>query len=222
MDEPILNAPSYEIYEFFPKDFFKKEVNEEFIKLVMEQVFPKGIWVKGNPNLFEPDYFLNKSPFEFTIASNKKKKGNFIIQLKTGEYKSENVENDTFSYIEHQIKTKAEKKYSTKNVHLCILCLLDRLQWVSDTYGSYTHFITDVSREQFFNKIKNEYIDTGKFRNIFIIFPDIAASWWVWDVLSNHKIRLQLLDSQIQSKKYPFFVIKNIYDEIFGETCNKS
>ena len=39
MDEPILNAPSYEIYEFFPKDFFKKEVNEEFIKLVMEQVF---------------------------------------------------------------------------------------------------------------------------------------------------------------------------------------
>ena len=88
MDEPILNAPSYEIYEFFPKDFFKKEVNEEFIKLVMEQVFPDRNWVKGNPDLFEPDYFCNEIPFEFTIASDKNKKSNFIIRLKNSTYKT--------------------------------------------------------------------------------------------------------------------------------------
>ncbi len=222
MNEPVLNVPSYEIYEFFPKDFFKKEVNEEFIKLVMEQVFPNCNWRKGNPDLFEPDYFCDTVPLEFTIASDKDKKSNFIIRLKNSTYKTENVEQDVFEYIEHQIKAKSEKKYFVKNVHLCVLCLLDRFQWVSDTYGAYTHFLTDGPREEFFNKIKQDYIETGKFNNIFIIFPDIMTSWWVWDVFSNNKVQLKYSDSQILSQKYPFFAIKDIYDEIFGNPIKKS
>lgn len=216
MQNSSYEPPSYEIYQYIPRNFFNKNFNETFIKLIMEQCFQAGKWIKGNPNLFEPDYFYNGSPFEFTIASDRNKKSNFIIRLKTANYHTDNVEKDAFGYIEHQIKVKASKKYCVKNVHLCILCLIDRFEWVSDKYGSCTHFITDVQREKFFNKIRNNYIKTNIFKNIFIIFPDITASWWVWDVSSDHKVKLQLLDFQLKSKKYPFVVLKEPFEKVFG------
>ena len=96
-------------------------------------------------------------------------KDNFIKKMKDGEYTSENVEKDAFCYIEEQIKDKTTKEYSLENVHLCILCLLDRFNWVSDEYGSWTHFITDYQRELFFKYIKESYIDSKSFNNIFLI-----------------------------------------------------
>lgn len=116
MTEPVLNAPSYEFYEFFPKDFFvskKRESEkgyEKFTKFVMEQLLPTGEWTRGDANKKEPDYFYNNIPFEFTLASDKKNNKNFIFRLKTGSYTSDNVEKDAFNYIEHQIKTKSKKR----------------------------------------------------------------------------------------------------------------
>ena len=46
--------------------------------------------------------------------------------MKIGNYTSENVEKAAFYYIEEQIKDKTTKDYSLENVHLGILCLLDR------------------------------------------------------------------------------------------------
>ena len=48
MQDFILNDFSYEVYEFFPKNFFDKNNNEEFIKFIMKNVLPDGKWVKGN------------------------------------------------------------------------------------------------------------------------------------------------------------------------------
>lgn len=86
--------------------------------------------MQGNPDKFEPDYFFNGIPFEFTIASDSKKKSNFVQQFFWGKYSSEDVEQDVFSYIMERICDKASKKYSVENVHLCILCLLDLSNWV--------------------------------------------------------------------------------------------
>ena len=212
-----IKAPEYEVLTFLPQDFFNKNVNEEFIKLVMSSIFSEGEWVKGIANNKEPDYLYNSIPFEFTLASDKcnnKNKDNFIKKMKDGEYTSENVEKDAFCYIEEQIKDKTTKEYSLENVHLCILCLLDRFNWVSDEYGSWTHFITDYQRELFFKYIKESYIDTKTFNNIFLIFPDIFANWWVWDVKSNTKAKLQVEPFMMEAMKYPYYIEKRLYTQL--------
>ena len=209
-----LIAPEFEVLTSMPKDFFNKNVNEKFIKLVMESIFTDGEWIKGNANNEEPDYFFNNIPFEFTLASDKctnSNKNNFINKVRKGQYTSENVEKDAIYYINEQIKNKAEKKYSVENVHLCILCMLDRFDWISDMYGSCTHFLTGFSREQYFEKIKNNYIDSNRFRNIFILFPDTIANWWVWDIRSNKKVNLQVTPAMMESQKYPYFIDKRLY-----------
>lgn len=212
MDKEI-KAPEFEFLSFLPQNFFNKNVNEKFIKLVMKSIF-NGEWKKGCEEKNEPDFICNGVPFEFTLASdkcNRKNKNNFIRRMKIGQYTSEDVEKDAFFYIEEQIKDKTTKKYSLKNVHLCVLCLLDRFDWISDEYGSYTHFLMDYQRENFFKHIKETYIETKKFSNIFLIFPDMTSYWWVWDVLSDKKVSLFVTPKMIESKNYPYWIEKNLY-----------
>lgn len=69
MTEPVLNAPSFEFYEFFPKDFFdskKRESEkgyEKFTKFVVEQLLPTGEWTRGDATQKEPDYLYNNICF---------------------------------------------------------------------------------------------------------------------------------------------------------------
>lgn len=206
-------APSFEIISFIPKDFFNKENHEGFIHLTMKSVLGEGEWENGDPNKKEPDYIFNNVPFEFTLASDKCN-NNFINRLRTHSYTTNNSEDDALSYIEHQIKKKSKKEYSLPNVHLCILCLIEQFNWISDKYGSYTHHLIDYTREQFFNKIKIKYIDTKIFSNIFIIFPDMTANWWVWDVSSDKKVSLRVHPKMIESRKYPFYIEKRLYKQL--------
>ena len=211
-----IKAPEFEILSFFPKDFFNKNVNEEFIKFIMQKFLPQREWIKGDANKKEPDYICDGKPYEFTLASDKcsnKNKNNFIKKMKIGDYTSENVEKDAFYYIEEQIKDKKTKKYSLENVNLCILCILDRFDWVSDEYGSLTHFLTDYQRECFFKYIKETYIDTKRFNNIFLIFPDIVANWCVWDVKWKTKAKLQVEPFMMEAMKYPYFIEKRLYTQ---------
>lgn len=201
---------SYRFEEHFPEGFFNKEVNEPFLQKVMSAVLDGEKWTPGNPDKFEPDYFCGDVPFEFTLASNSKKKNNLIQRLQRGDYSSEDLEREVTSYIEERVEDKAHRNYSVSNVHLCVLCVLDLFNWVSDEYGSVTHIITDYPRQQLFKRLKEQYIDTGIFSNIFLVFPDICAKWWVWDVLSGKKAAVQLTDEQIESGDYPYVRITEL------------
>lgn len=215
-----LTPPTFEVLSFLPKNFFSKDVNEEFIKLIMKSVLGDGSWQKGRAELKEPDYIFNNIPIEFTLASDKCKKNNknnFINKLKTVSYITNDTENDLIQYIQQQIESKSRKQYSLPNVHLCILCLIEKFDWISDQYGSYTHFITDYKRESFFKDIKSKYIDTNIFSNIFIIFPDMTATWWVWDILSDNKTSLQVTPYMIESKCYPYFIEKRLYEKFVND-----
>lgn len=205
-----------ETVTFYPKDFFNKTKNEPFIQMLMQFVFPETLWRRGNPLKCEPDYFCDELPFEFTIASNRKDSQTLVTHLIRGQYHSENIEEEVFSHIRESIEAKAQKNYSVSGIHLCVLCLLDMFCWVSDEFGSTTHFIFDNPREQFFNEIRINYISTKMFRNIFIIFPDLTAKWWVWNVLSNEKTSFQLRVDMIRSSEYPYTLTKNQFDTILG------
>lgn len=206
--------PYRDIYCYFPKSFFHKSVNEPFVQQIMSIVLERKNWTPGNPDLLEPDYFCDGIPFEFTIASDKKRKNNFIQKYRVGQYTSGDMEADIFRYIEAALISKAHKKYSVSNVHLCVLCLIDATTWVLDEYGSLTYPIFDARRESFFSEIKSQYIDSKTFQNIFLIFPDMTAKWWVWDVLTNKRACVQLSLRQIMSKKVPFVLEQNVFDKL--------
>lgn len=209
------NALEFEFISYYPKDFYHKSVNEPFIQKIMASAFPGTEWVNGNPNNFEPDYFCNGVPFEFTIASDSKKRNNLIQKLLWKKYSTEDVEQDVISYIQERIQDKASKRYSVNNVHLCVLCLLDLSDWVSDYYGSYTHELGDYRRKQFFADLRDKYINTGVFNNIFIIFPDLGATWWVYDVLTEKRSCYSLTDEEILSGTMPYSALKELYESYF-------
>lgn len=204
-------TPTYDAIWYLPKDFFNKKVNEPFIQKIMSSVLDQTEWTPGDPVKLEPDYFCKGVPFEFTIASNSKKKNNFIQKFMNGSYSSDDVEEETFSYIAERIADKAQKTYSVSNVHLCVLCILAMYDWVSDIYGSYTHNAVDF--RLFFRKIKEEYIMTKKFSNIFIIFPDCCATWWTYDVLTDCRKAYELTDTDISGGLIPYVMIKNAQNE---------
>lgn len=214
------SPPHVDIYSYFPENFFHKSVNEPFIQKIMSIVLEQNNWTPGNPDLSEPDYFCGSIPFEFTIASDKKKKNNFIQKYQTGQYTSEDVECDVFGYIETALKSKSKKRYSVPNVHLCVLCLIDGTPWVLDKYGSITCRFADWRREEFFSEIKKQYINSKIFGNVFLIFPDICAKWWVWDILTNARSNIQVLPSQIKSQSVPFIIEQRIFDKILTTFSN--
>lgn len=210
-------APTFEAVIYFPENFFDKSVNEPFIQMVMEFVLERTNWRHGNADSSEPDYFCDEVPFEFTIASDRKKKGNFIqrLQVQSMAYTSDDIEKDICQYIQTSIEKKLEKNYAVKNVHLCVLCTMNLTCWVPEEHRSNFYCIVGGSeRKNLFQWIKDNCIKTGKFSNVFVIFPSMNAKWWVWDVATNHKGHIQLSEEVLATKLFPFCVDKDSYDEI--------
>ena len=185
-----------------------------FIKLIMGQVIGQSEWFSGNPTANEPDYFCNGIPLEFTLASDRKKKGNYIQRVMQHRYSTEDAEGDISKYILASVDQKITKNYSVPNVHLCILCCMDLTNWVLDEYGSVTHCLLDYRRQSLFRKVNDKCIKSGKFNNVFIIFPDLTAKWWVWDVSTNKKASIQLSCEDILSKKYPYVIPLQTFNKI--------
>ena len=213
----MINSLEFEVIGYFPKDFVNKKVNEPFIKQIMSVVLRRKNWERGDPVKHDPDYFCDKCGFEFTLASDDSKKDNLIQKLKFSSFSSEDIEKDAIDFIRNSIGKKAEKGYSVKNVHLCVLCLLDLFDWVSDEYGSYTQALTEDRKTKFFAELTERYIKTKVFNNIFIIAPDLYARWWVFDILTGEKCSVQV---NIKKKNWPYLILKKEYDKIMNEKIN--
>ncbi len=206
--------PSKRLVLFYPENFFDKVVNEDFIQKIMQRALQRDDWRIGNADLLEQDRFCGKTPFEFTIASDNKKKNTFVQKMRFAKYTSKDVENDMFGYITTALKKKAEKEYANSNTHLCVLCIEELTSWVLDEYfASWTFFVHD-RRKEYFDTIKADYIESGIFKNIFIIFPDIFATWWVWDVSTDNKVAICLSEDDILSQKIPFVLEEGAFHKI--------
>lgn len=84
----------FDVVSFFPRDFFDKDVNEPFVQKVIACLGGKSDWRKGDPNVYEPDYFCGSIPFEITLASDHKSRDNFIQRLTRGHYTTPDAEED--------------------------------------------------------------------------------------------------------------------------------
>lgn len=209
------SVPLYEYVSHFPDDFFNKDVNEVFIKELVGRALNIQKWVKGNPNRFEPDYYGDNIPFEFTIASDSKRKNNYIQKMINHTYVSDDIENDIINYVIERIEDKSKKNYCVNNVHLCVLCLMDIFVWLADEYGSELSFIYENRKNKLFRKIKAEFIDKKTFGNVFIILPDVFSRWWIFDVMTGNKSFVYIPYEAMKTGKYPFYLEKNTYERFF-------
>ena len=60
-----------------------------------------------------------------------------------------------------------------------------------------------------------------EFNNVFVIFPDMFATWWIWDVLTDHKANIRLSETDILSGQYPFWLNQQSYEELMKLSGNK-
>lgn len=200
-------------YSYTPKNFYNKNCNEEFMQYIMSRTLLKDGWKRGDPNKFEPDYFCDGVPFEFTMASTGEKGDTYVRKIKNAEYASDDVEKDAMDCILKSVEKKAKKKYAVGQVNLCILCLLNLYDWMSVEYGSVLVTGNELRREKFLDNLKAQYINSKRFDNIFILIPGLAAEWWVFDVQKGAKSYVQLSDKEIFEGKMPYTTIKTDYNK---------
>ena len=136
-------------------------------------------------------------------------------KFKFRKYETEDVEKDVFNQIEASINDKLGKGYVGKNVHLCVLCVMNLSFWVYDEYDSETQSLLASERENLFDWIEEKAINSGKFGNVFLIFPDSKHNWWVWDVKSKFKAKISLSKDDILGGKIPFWMDRDTYTSYF-------
>lgn len=202
-----------DFYLYTPENFYNKNCNEKFIQYIMSRTLLKNDWRNGDPNKFEPDYFCDGVPYEFTLASAGENGGTYVRKIKNATYASNDVEKDAMNYIWKSVEKKARKNYAVEHINLCVLCLLNLYGWMSDEYGSVLVTADDLRREKFLDNLKTQYIKSKRFDNIFIIILGLAAEWWVFDVQKGAKSYVQLSDKEIFEGKMPYTTIKTDYNK---------
>lgn len=173
-------------------------------------------WKQGDPNQFIPDYIVDNHYYEFTLASNRGK-NNLIRKLQKVTYGSTNIIRDSWQCIQESLDSKMKKNYSVNDVSVCILCLLDFNEDKVTDDGSMSAELFNLLHESIYDSLQSDYVDKGKFKNIYVIFPFSNETWWVMDVVNKNISPIQLSESEIKTGNYPFFSKNTDYYKLFDK-----
>lgn len=202
----------YQYTACFPERFFQAEVNERFVAFILEELLKVTFLRHGDPVIGEPDLIFEEGAVEVTLACNRNTTDSYIRRLQRGDVSSDDVEQDVIRYLRESIAAKATKSYCIPEVTLCVLIPIELYTWVGDAYGSRVLALFSGRRDECLQELRNRYIETQVFDNILILFPDLSAKWWVFDLASNRRASYQLSFVQFQSGEYPFFIEQSTLD----------
>ena len=197
---------------FFPKDFFKKEINERFQLYLLKNCFDlfcekKIIW--GNANQKEPDLIIDNMPFELTLASTEKETTTYIKDIKDHKLKTNNIEELSIQCINNACKKKSNKNYSTVNNTISVLLTIPVFVWCMRYYSNIPDLLPPTNFSELLKSIKNTYIDNEKFKDVLLHMPGFAYDWFSFsckecDLVRHHSLTVE----EIRNNKVPY-VIKN-------------
>lgn len=206
------------VFSYFPENFVDKTVNEPFIAFIMSKYLGIDLnkWKQGDPNQFIPDYIVDTHYYEFTLASDRTK-NNLIRKLQTVTYSSSNIIKDAWKCIQESLDSKMKKNYLVNDVSVCILCLLDFNEDKITTNGTMSSELFRLFHEEIYNSLQVDYLDKGKFQNIYVIFPFSNETWWVMDIEKRDVSPVQLSEVEIKTGKYPFFSKNMEYYKYFDK-----
>lgn len=199
---------------------------KQFLKLILNLEDIQ----KGNPDLGEPDYISGEDGFEVTLAI----RASLIPQLKgvkALDTQPRNTENELISVISEAVSRKADKNYSCIP-SLVIITLDTLLTWYYPLYfgrttddpieemiwHAYTH-----KRDSFFEQLSKQFIDSGKFRNIYIIQPTHTREFVLFDVrafnANSHSSIIRIAtDKPLAFPTYKIVGVDNNKDPFLFET----
>ena len=192
-------------YKFTEKNIdnlFVKKINEDFAELILRESFGFKTSIHGNDE-DEPDLlFDEKEWFEITLICDSKKRNNLVQRIKSRNFKSDDVEEELLTMIEERIKDKTTKKYINIHSNLCLICPVPMIDWVADF--SDIELIYTSKKQKCFNNLYRKYVESGTFKDIFIIVPSIDASWTLID-LKNKRFNF---DVDLTNENYPYYIMQ--------------
>lgn len=178
-----------------PPKFFESAKEENDFESVSERIAKQFITSilnvpkvqRGNAELREPDYISGKNGYEITFAI----KESHIPQLKgvkPVDSSSWNIEQELIENITVAVKRKAVKDYSCPT-SLVIISLENLYIWYhfvynkeTDWFGQLAWRVYNKKRNDFFNKLFENYIATATFDNIFLIQPTHNKEFVLFDI----------------------------------------
>lgn len=75
------------------------------------------------------------------------------------------------------------KNYSVNNISVCILCLLDFNENIVAEDGSMSADLFKLFHDEIYDSLQCDYVDKGKFQNIYVIFPFRTKHGGLWILL---------------------------------------
>lgn len=168
-----------------PRDFFEsansenqnESVSERIAKAFLKDILNIDGIKRGDANINEPDYVSNGEGYEVTFATSE----SLIPQLKGKKdlnKQQRNIEQELTDSILNAVNRKNEKSYSCATS--LVIITIDMLPtWYYPFFANikdrFEEFIwrryAAFNRNKFFSELNSTYIQSGKFKNIYIIQP---------------------------------------------------
>ena len=182
-------------------NFFNHKFNENFASTILKHVFGYSLCNHGN-DLNEPDLlFDGKEWFEIALICDSKKRNNLVQRIINGQFKSEDVEIDLLCMMQERIKDKSTKKYVNIHPNLCLICPVPMIEWIAPISNIDMLFYS--TKQKFFDNLYSEYVERGLFNDIYIIVPNIDASWTLIDL----KGKRACFKGKQDDINYPYYII---------------
>ena len=210
----------YQLY--LPPDFLNKEVNEAIIFHIMNLSQQYHTYRRGDPNRKEPDFIVDGQGLEVTFASFKYySAATFINDFCDGIYSVQDARSNHTQFIFNALDRKAKKNYSVQPVSLAILCMLELFDWV-DNCGILPTKLGKTEKTAALSAIKNDYLESGIFGNVYLLLPSLHREWFVYDVKNDIETRLSKFEMDVpyfqavnlhgkEKKKHPFPDASNVH-----------
>ena len=189
--------------------FFEKRVNEEFAAKVLQSVFRFQMVRHGKDGTEADLIFDEEYAFEITLVCDKKKHNNLIQRLlrayqRIETFHSDDIEGEILSMVEDCVAKKANKQYANNDVNLCLVVPFPMVSWIDGSMDIIEMlFVTPKSKV--FNNLRDKYLQTKKFKNIYILLPDIDKSWRVIDLKGSKR----QYRGNVVGASYPYFIETN-------------
>lgn len=185
--------------------FFEKNVNEQFASNVLQKVFSFRTVRHGQDGTEADLIFDEKYAFEITLICDKKKHRNLIQRLlrayqRIETFHSDDIEGEILSMIEDCVAKKANKQYTNNNINLCLIVPFPMVSWI-DGSMDVVEMLFVTPKSKVFRELQYKYLQTQKFKNIYILLPDVDKSWWIIDL----KGKRRQYKGNIADKNYPYF-----------------
>lgn len=181
-----LNIPP-KFFESAKEENDFESISERIAKLFITSILNIPDIRRGNAEFYEPDYVSGENGYEITFAIRE----SHIPQLKgvkPVDFTTWNIEQELIDNISVAIERKAGKTYSHPT-SLVIITLESLYTWYHSVYTKETDWFEKLAwnvytkrRNDFFNKIFQNYIESETFNNIYVIQPTHNREFALFDI----------------------------------------